>query len=170
MRRVVDQQALEPLRNALLARTHEDAATTVAHMLTETATELDAARLAAEQAVQDGRCRGEVEGAAAVAIDDATVRRQVHALLLAARLSVYEQLQLKVRNDVRQLHGEPIYRDLRDTMTSVGRSLLGPSATVRDVDDGCVIEAPGRRVEVTLRSLADWALDSVLAESSEWTP
>jgi vacuolar-type H+-ATPase subunit E/Vma4 len=168
--RGVDDQALEPLRNALLARAREEAATSVARMLNDTATELDAARLAADQAAQDARRRGEAEGATSVAIDDATVRRQVHTLLLAARLSVYEQLRRKVRNEVRQLHGEPIYRDLRDTMTSAGRSLVGPRATVRDVDDGCVIEASGRRVEVTLGSLADWALAGVLAESSEWTP
>jgi hypothetical protein len=55
-------------------------------------------------------------------------------------------------------------------MTIAGRSLIGPHATVRDVDDGCVIEASGRRVEVTLGSLADWALDGVLADSQEWTP
>lgn len=170
MRSVVDQQAFEPLRNALLARAREEAATTVARMLNDTATELDAARLAADQAAQDARRRGEAEGTTAVAIDDAIVRRQVHTLILAARLSVYEQLRLKVRNDVRQLHSEPIYRDLRDTMASAGRSLLGSSATVRDIDDGCVIESSGRRVEVTLGSLADWALESVLTESSEWTP
>ena len=69
-----------------------------------------------------------------------------------------------------QLHGESVYRDLRDTMTCAGRSLIGPNATVRDVSSGCVIEADGRRVEVTLGSLAEWALDSVLAESREWAP
>jgi len=170
VRSVVDEQALEPLRNALLARAHAEAAACVARMRSETATELDAARDAADQAVQDARRLGEAEAATAVAIDDATVRRQVHTLLLVARRSVYEALRLHIRNDVRQLHGEPIYRDLRDTMTIAGRSLIGPHATVRDVDDGCVIEASGRRVEVTLGSLADWALDGVLADSQEWTP
>lgn len=170
MRGAAEQQALEPLRNALLTRARGQAAASVARVRSETATQFDAARADADQAVLDARRRGETEGATAVAIDDATVRRQVHTLLLAARRSVYEQLRLQIRNDVRQLHGDPVYRDLRKTMTSAGRSLIGPNATVRDVDDGCVIEASGRRVEVTLRSLADWALDGVLADSQEWTP
>jgi vacuolar-type H+-ATPase subunit E/Vma4 len=168
--RGVDQQSLEPLRDALLARAREEAAEYVARTRSETTTELDTARAAADQAAQDARRRGETEAAAAVAADDATTRRQVHTLLLAARRSVYEQLRLHIQNDVRQLHREPIYRDLRDTMTSAGRSLIGRNAAVRDVDEGCVIEAPGRRVEVTLGSLADWALDGVLADSHEWTP
>jgi vacuolar-type H+-ATPase subunit E/Vma4 len=170
VRKVVDQQALEPLRTALLARAREEAEVCVAHMRSRTASELDAASAAADQAVQDARLRGETEAATAVAIEDATVRRQVRTLLLAARRSVYEQLRTHIQDDVRQLHGEPIYGALRDTMTSVGRSLIGPDATVREVDDGCVIEASGRRVEVTLESLADWALDAVLADSQGWTP
>ena len=170
MRGAVDQQAFEPLRNALLSRARGQAAACVSRARSETTAEVDAARADADQAVLDARRRGEIEGANAVAIDDALVRRQVHALLLAARRSVYEQLQLKTRTNVTQLHGEPIYRDLRDTMTSAGRSLIGPNASVRDIDDGCVIESSGRRVEVTLRSLADWALDGVLADSPEWTP
>jgi hypothetical protein len=170
VRGVADEQALEPLRNALLTRARGQAAACVTRVRSETATEFDAARAGADQAVLDARRRGETEGATAVAIDDVTVRRQAHTLLLAARRSVYEQLQLKTRNNVTQLNGEPIYRDLRDTMTSAGRSLIGPDATVRDIDDGCVVESSGRRVEVTLGSLADWALDGVLAESPEWTP
>ncbi len=170
MKLVVDQHALAPLRNALLARARVDAAACIARTLSETTTELDAARDAAEKSALEARQCGEAEAATAVAIDDAMVRRQVHAVLLAARRSVYEQLRQRTQNDVRQLHGEPVYRDLRDAMTNAGRSLIGPDATVRDVGDGCVIEAAGRRVEVTLGSLADWALDGVLADSPEWTP
>jgi vacuolar-type H+-ATPase subunit E/Vma4 len=170
VRRDVDQQALEPLPTALMARAREEAEACVAQMRRRTANEFEAASAAADQAVQEARVRGETEAATAVAVDDATVRRQVRTLLLAARRSVYEQLRTHVHSDVRQLRGEPIYRDLRDTMTSAGRSLIGPGAMVREVDDGCVIEASGRRVEVTLESLADWALDGVLADSQGWTP
>jgi vacuolar-type H+-ATPase subunit E/Vma4 len=170
VRAAVDQQALEPLPTALMARAREEAKECVAQMRRRTASELDAARAAADQAVQDARIRGETEAATAVAIEDATVRRQVRTLLLAARRSVYEQLRTHIQSDVKQLHGEPIYRDLRATMTSAGRSLIGPGAVVREVDDGCVIEASGRRVEVTLESLADWALAGVLADAQGWTP
>ena len=170
MRGAVDEQAFEPLRNALLSRARGDAAACVSTARNETAAEFDTARADADEALLDARRHGETEGATAVAIDDAMVRRQVHALLLAARRSVYEQLRLKTRNNVTLLHGEAIYRDLRDTMTNAGRSLIGPDATVRDIDDGCVIESSGRRVEVTLRTLADWALDGVLNDSPEWTP
>jgi len=166
----IDQQALEPLRTALLARARAEAEACVVQMRIRTASELDAASAAADQAVHDARIRGETEGAAAVAVEDAAARRQTRTLLLAARRSVYEQLRTQVQSDVRRLHGEPIYRDLRDTMTSAGRSLIGPGASVREVDDGCVIEASGRRVEVTLESLADWALDGVLADLPGWTP
>ena len=170
MRGAVDEQALEPLRNALLSRAREKAGDCVSTARNETSAEFDAARADADEALLDARRVGETEGANAVAIDDAMIRRQVHALLLAARRSVYEQLRLRTRNNVTLLHGEAIYRDLRETMTSAGQSLIGPDATVRDIDDGCVIESSGRRMEVTLRSLADWALDGVLADSPEWTP
>jgi len=166
----VDEQALEPLQSALLTRARRQTAARVSRARSETTVEFDTARADADNAVLEARRRGEAEGANAVAIDDAIVRRQVHTMLLAARRSVYEQLRLKTRSGVMQLHGEPIYRELRDAMTSAGRSLIGADATVRDIDDGCVIESSGRRVEVTLRSLADWALDGVLADSPEWTP
>lgn len=170
MRPALDQRALEPVRQALLARAREDAVACIARMRKDTAAELDAARAAADDAVREAQRRGEAEATLAVAMEDALVHRQVRTLLLAARRSVYEQLRTQVQDDVRRLHGEPIYGTLRKTMTSAGRSLIGPHATVRDIDDGCVIEGSGRHVEVTLGSLADWALDGVLADTHEWAP
>jgi hypothetical protein len=167
---VADQQALEPLRNALLARAQADAAACVTRTRTETAAELAAARIEADRTAREARHRGEAEAAAMVTIDDALARRHVHTVMLAARRSVYDQLRLRVRAEVGQLHGEPVYGDLRDTMTRAGRSLIGPDASARDIADGCVVEASGRRVEVTLGALADWALDAVLADSPELTP
>jgi len=170
MRRAVDDEALEPLRTALLDRARADAEEWVACMRTRTAVELEAATAASEQALHEARQSGETAAAGVMAVEDAAVRKQARAILLNARRAVYEELRSRTHGDVRRLRGDSVYRDLHQAMTVAGRARIGSDATVRDVDDGCVIEAPGRRVEVTLDSLADWALAGVLADSAEWTP
>ncbi|GGT00799.1 hypothetical protein GCM10010254_21180 [Streptomyces chromofuscus] len=73
---------------------------------------------------------------------------------------------------VRALRGTDGYTSLRGWLEQRARVLLGPAAEVTEhADGGVVARAPGRRVDLSLTTLADRAVDRVRGEvRSLWEP
>ena len=58
----------------------------------------------------------------------------------------------------------PDYARLRQSLLAHARALLGPEAVIVDTDDGGIVgSVPGRRVDLSLATFADRAVDAVLS-------
>lgn len=168
---VVDKTALAPLREELVASARADAEQVVAQARARADLHIAAARTAAAARVAEARARAEADTASALAGEAARVRQQCRALLLAARRAVYDELRRRTHEEVRSLREEPAYAGLRSAVENTGIARLGSGAVSRDSGDGgCIVEAPGMRIEASLDALADWALETVSSEFSGRMP
>jgi vacuolar-type H+-ATPase subunit E/Vma4 len=168
---VIDNAALAPLRAALVANARADADRVVTAARVRADQHVAAALTAAAARVAEARARAEADTASALAGEAARVRQQGRALLLAARRAVYDELRRRTHEAVRSLRDEPAYAGLRSAVENTGIARLGSGAISRESrDGGCIVEAPGMRIEATLDALADWALETVSTEFSGRMP
>jgi vacuolar-type H+-ATPase subunit E/Vma4 len=153
---------LKPLREALLRQARRDADAVIAVAAKQAAEQLAAATAAADARVGVARQRGEAEAASALVAEEAKIRQEARTLILQAERSVYDELRTRTRDRVRQLRDDNCYPLLRSRLEADGRARLGSDAVCRDDPrGGCVIEADGKRIEATLDTLADWAVDAL---------
>lgn len=165
MTRIVDQVALEPLREALLARARGDAMATTAAAMAQAQRLVCDAESSAAQRLSEARARGRAEAALAAADEAARIRQEARSLLLTAHRDVQEELRRRAREAVRQLRDDGVYSRLRRAVENQGRLDFGSSATSREADGGgWYVEAPGRCIDARLDTLADWAIDVVQAD------
>ena len=154
--------ALEPVRTALLARARADGDALLASADADAETAVAAARVEAAAAVAEARAQGERDAALVRTAERARARRQARAVVLRAQRAAYDELRLRSRAAAARLRTEPGYPALLDRLTALARAELGAAAVVREHPDGGVVaEAPGRRVDLRLATLAERAVDTL---------
>jgi hypothetical protein len=157
--------ALAPVREALLATARREAAQVRAEAEMAAAQTLDAARGRARELLSEAREQGAQDAAADLARRRTHARREAHALILAARRDEYDGLRSAAREAAAGLVGEPGYPVARQRLAGAARRRLGSGATVVDAPGGGVLaEVAGRRLDYSLATLVDGAVDAVAAE------
>ncbi len=164
--------ALAPVRAFLLARAQAEADRARAEAATVADAVVARARQQAAVVLEQAREQGAADGAQLTAAAQAVAARRVRGLLLAAQRQAYETLRQRGRAAARALREDPDYPALRERLARMARERAGPDAIVMDAPDGGVIaEAPGRRVDCSLGTLADRAVDALGAEvEGLWAP
>ena len=164
--------ALEPVRTALLARARADGDALLASADADAETAVAAARVEAAAAVAEARAQGERDAALVRTAERARARRQARAVVLRAQRAAYDELRRRSRAAAARLRTEPGYPALLDRLTALARAELGAAAVVREHPDGGVVaEAPGRRVDLRLATLAERAVDTLGPEvEALWAP
>ncbi|WP_314251728.1 hypothetical protein [Streptomyces sp. DSM 40907] len=162
--------ALEPARTELLRAAREAADALLAEAAEDARRVLAAGRDEAAAILERARLQGRADGAAFAAAEVVRARRRAYALELAVRKEMYEELRRRVTEGV--LHAPADRAALRSRLEARARAVLGPGASVTAVADGGVLaEAPGRRVDLTLASLAERALERAGLETEIlWVP
>lgn len=166
------RRALEPVRAALRDAARRDAAAALAQADADAATVVEEARAQAAAVVAEARRQGERDAAAVRARERARAHREARGRVLRAQRVAYEELRRRSRAAARTVRDRPDYPDLLDRLRARLLDVLGPDAAVREhPDGGLVAEAPGRRIEATLDSLADQALSDLGAGvEGLWAP
>ncbi|MET9848340.1 hypothetical protein [Streptomyces ossamyceticus] len=166
------KDVLHPVRAGLLRAAHADAEARLARAEQEAAALLARARAEARAILDDARRQGEADGSDAARDLLVRARRETRSRTLAARRAAYEGLHREAAERVRALRGTDGYASLRQWLEQRARILLGPAAEVSEhADGGVVARVPGRRVDLSLTTLADRALDRMRGEvRSLWEP
>lgn len=160
----VDPGVLAPVRAALLAAARQEADRGEAQARARAAETLTAAAGRADAIVSAARAAGAADAEAVARIDLGRARRAARARTLRARREAYDRLRRESRQAVGRVRDEPGYAAIRATLTAAAQRLLGPDAEVVDAEGGGVIARTGsRRVDLSLRALADRAVDRVAA-------
>ncbi|HEU4420976.1 MAG TPA: V-type ATP synthase subunit E family protein [Pilimelia sp.] len=163
--------ALEPVRQALLAAARANADRLRADAAARATRIVADARAQAEGVRVQACARGAEEAAAALAAERSGARREARTAVLRARREAYDALQARGIQAVARLVDEPAYGSMRDRLVDAVHRALGPDARVSDADGGGVVgEAPGRRLDYSLPSFADAALDAIAADMFEAVP
>lgn len=159
------EAALAPLEERLL----DDARAAASAIMAEAREKADALVTEAEEEAAGIRAAaaaaGEEAARSEVALRSARVRRQAHETVLAAR----NELRLEVRRAVRRrastLVEDPRYADLLERLRERARAVLGPDADlIESPEGGLVAEAGSRRLDLTLPTLADAALEGAAGQ------
>lgn len=156
--------ALAPLHSALLTAAERDVRRLRARSTAVAQQAVDDASAQAAEVRREARARGATDAAAALAAERARSGQQARGLVLHAQREEYEALHRAARAAVPALREEAGFPTLQRRMAEVVRRLLGADAVLRDRDGGIVGEADGRRIDCTLGSFLDRAVDEVLAE------
>lgn len=163
------QAALAPLRSALLARARAEAGQEVAEAERQADSLLTQARATAQAILDTAASLGRSDAETVIAAKRNQARRAARLRELAAQREVYDELHRRVAAAVARLADEPT---LRDRLLAEIRAVLGPDATVLDVPGGGVVgHVPGRRVDLSLRAVAERAVEELGGEVRElWAP
>lgn len=145
--------ALTPLRAALLAHAHAEADRLVAAATEEAARAVEAARAEVEEQVALARKQGDADARALLRLERGRIEQENQATILRAQRRAYDQLAAGAADAVRVLLREPASRALLDQRL---REQLGPTATIRDTDDG------GRRGECPDGSAVDASVAAIV--------
>jgi hypothetical protein len=153
------RRARAPVRTALGAAAHRDAAAALGQAAAEVRAVLEEARAQAAAVVDEAGRQGEQDAAAVRARERARAQREARGRVLRAQRAAYEELRRRGRAAVATLRDRPDYPDLLEQVRRRLLAELGPDADVWEPPDGgLVAEVPGRRIEATLDALADRAL------------
>jgi hypothetical protein len=161
------QQALEPVRAALLARARRRADQLRSEADDAARQLLAAARDAGDQLRNAARTQGEADARVAVRVAQARARQRARGIVLAAQREVYEELRRRAIAAVGTELARPAAR-ARLAATLHGR--LGPGAELTDTGGGGMTAATsdGRLVTATPEELVDRAL-AVIDLEQLWT-
>jgi hypothetical protein len=167
----VSQDALAPVRAALLSDAERDAARTLA------AADADVAALRVRTAEEcerlrrEARARGEADAQEVVSAERARTHRQARALVQHARGDAFDELRRRVRLAAAALRDASDYPELRTHLEEQARTLVGDARLSEPADGGVVAEDGGRRAVLTLTGLADRVLDRLGPDlEGLWTP
>ena len=153
---------LAPVREALLAAARADQEAILARAGVAAAATLAAGQAAAARIREEAREQGTASGTAAAAAARIQARRAARAQVLAARREGYERLREVARQDLARLRSDPEYPSLRRRMATALTRALGGDAVLREgVEGGLIGEVPGRRIDWSLATLADRAVQQV---------
>ncbi|MEI8406606.1 MULTISPECIES: V-type ATP synthase subunit E family protein [unclassified Kribbella] len=163
--------ALDPVRSALLAAAHADAAAVRLKAQRQKDELLADARRTSAGMLAAARTDGQADATAAVAARMADSRREARRTVLAAQRELYDELRRRCRTAATGLAEEPDYAELRQQLVEAARAWLGTDAMVTDSPDGGVVASVGsRRLDLSLPALAERALDRSSVEvTALWT-
>lgn len=160
--------AIAPVRAALLARAQAEADRVHAEADTQAAEALAEAQQKATAIRAEARAAGEADAKATLAIDRARTQRRGRATILQARHAAYVRFQAQTRLAVTALCATPQYPELREALAQAAHGALGPSADIEEADGGGIVARAGnRRVDLSLRQLADRAVEALASELDE---
>jgi hypothetical protein len=164
----INVDTLDPVRRALLAAADRDAASVLAQARIDADRIRHDAAVAAEAIRADARAQGAAAAARTIVVERAHAHRAARETVLRARREADEELAAAARAAVARLVDDPDFPRLRAGMVRALRRALGPDVEVRDHPDGGVVGVAGRRrVDFSLRGLADRVLDQVLADPEQ---
>jgi hypothetical protein len=156
-------KALAPVRAALAEHARREGAQALADADAAVAAERTAAAAEAERLLDLARAAGAADAASA-AVDRARADREAREAVLRAQREEYDSLRGGARAAAAALRLSPDYARLRQSLLAHARALLGPEAVIVDTDDGGIVgSVPGRRVDLSLATFADRAVDAVLS-------
>ncbi|WP_282703533.1 V-type ATP synthase subunit E family protein [Streptomyces sp. CC219B] len=163
---------LAPVRARLLKDAEADARALLAAADEDAATLLRNAETQAADIFAEARSQGAADAEAVRRALCTRARRAARARELAARRECWQELRRQVVHGVEALHDTDAYPALEARLTTHARHLLGPDARITTAPGGGLRgEAPGRRADLSLTSLALGALDDLGSEVEElWTP
>lgn len=162
------QDALAPVREALLAAARHHAADLVAAAEREAEETVERARQEADAARAEARAQGAADAESVLVWARTRSRREARGTVLAARQEAYQELRRRVRAQVTGLRDHPGYPALLHRLEAQAREALGPDARVEEAPEGGVLATSAtRRFERTLPDLAEEALASLEAELAE---
>jgi len=150
------QDALEPVRAAMLRRATAEAEVIIAAARRDAAALLATARQNAEAELAQARTDGIAQAAPLAAAERSRGRRAAREALLEAERGVRDEAERRIRAAVLGLRRRPGYADLRDRLSDLSRAAAGPGAKVTEHPAGGVVaRAPGVIVDCSLPRLAD---------------
>jgi len=166
------EDALEPVRAALLARARAEAARLLAAADADAAAALDAAAEESRRIHHQARAEVQKYAQALAAEHEARVRRETRTVVLAAQRAAYDELRRRARDGARRLRDDPAYPSLLARLRKRAHAELGPDADIHEHPDGGLVAAvAGRRLTLTLTALADRAVDDLGATvEGLWQP
>ncbi|HEX6872251.1 MAG TPA: hypothetical protein VF163_14225 [Micromonosporaceae bacterium] len=157
--------ALAPVARALVAGARRDAEAALAAADNAAARVLAEARDEADRIRAQARADGAAEARAAQAVEQARAGRRARGVVLRAERDAYDGLVAAAGPAVAVWRDQPGYDELLRRLTAAIRATLGPDARISEAPGGGLIgEVSGRRVDHSLRRLAEAAVDTVLAE------
>ncbi len=110
----------------------------------------------------EARAEGAAAAEARARAERAGARRRARETVLAAKGEAYAELRRRARAAARALGEDP---ELIARLTELAGARAGVGATVaRQPGGGVIAEAAGRRVDATMETLADQAVDALGAE------
>ncbi|WP_439657894.1 hypothetical protein ACSHWB_36670 [Lentzea sp. HUAS TT2] len=163
------QDALAPVRAALLTRARADAERELAAARLDADATLASARAEARTILGKAARAGRADAVSSIAAEHEKARRAARRLELNAQREIYDELHRRVTDAVALAFAEP---GRRDDLVSMIRAELGAGATVRDAArGGATGEAAGRVVDLGVEAVADRAVDALGDEvRALWTP
>ncbi|MDN3027950.1 V-type ATP synthase subunit E family protein [Streptomyces sp. S.PB5] len=164
--------ALAPVRDRLLEEAAADAQALLTAAAEDAASLLRDAEARAAGILAEARSQGAADAETARRAVHAQARRAARARELAARRECWEELRRQVVEGVEALRDTDAYPHLRERLAARVRQLLGPDALVTEAPGGGIVgEAPGRRLDLSLATLAERALERTGAEVEQlWAP
>ncbi|MGN8247069.1 V-type ATP synthase subunit E family protein [Cellulomonas soli] len=165
------QDALHPLRDALLADAHAQADALRRDARQRADTLLADAHAQADALLAAATADGRRTARAAAALRSARARRQAHETVLARQNALLDALRQQVTLQVAALRDDPRYPDLVAHLTARAHQVLGPDAVVSPSPHGGVVARSGsRHLDLSLPALATRTLDEMTPEvSTLWT-
>ena len=161
---------LEPVRQAVLADARSRADDIVAGARREAREVVDRAQREVDEAVADAVRRSTIAARAHADELRARAAADAHTEELSARERICQQLRDAVREAARGLRDDPRYPGLLDDLEARARTQLGPDARIeRDPEGGIVAVADRRRVDYSLRALAERAIEAHPEVVTLWT-
>ena len=150
-----DAQALDPVRARLIQRARADAEQLISAARSEAAATITVAEARAQAILEEARARGEAMAAADTAELLTAARREARALDLAAQSAVYDEVCDGIEHGILALRDAADYPAIQASLERRARELLGPEAVVsQDTRGGVIATAPGRRLDLSLPTLA----------------
>jgi vacuolar-type H+-ATPase subunit E/Vma4 len=163
---------LAPVREALIARARAEAAALLAAADADAAAALAEAQRQVEELRAQARMQGEADGAAVLARERSSARRQAREVVMTARREAYEELVRQTRRAVTRLRAASSYPALlvalrAQVSTDPGRDV----AVTEHPEGGLVAVGEHRRLEFGLVDLADAAIQRLGPEvEGLWQP
>lgn len=163
------QDALAPVRAALLARARAEAGRELAAAHLDADALLATARAETQSILDTAAEEGRADAALSIAAEHEKARRAARALELTAQREIYDELRQRVTAEVGRAFTDPVRRD---QLVAVIRAELGPRATVRDAPGGGMTgQAAGRVVDLGVEAVTGRAVDALGdGVRALWTP
>ncbi len=158
-RQAGEDDALEPVRAALIRRADERAHDLLARADDAAQTLVAAARRDADAEIARARADGAAQARPVAAAELSRSRRAARSVALSADLRTHDEVAGRIMAAVRGLRDEPGYAELRDRLAAMAVRAAGPGAQVTEHPAGGVMaRAGGVVVDCSLPRLADRAI------------